>query len=156
MTHRDGFPRLSARSAWCGDAERRPKAVGSRRSGRAGEPAAGQSVGASESLDDAPHCPRLPSYPPVGPTDRLPDLYGSLSALLGINIHLTFRPASSCDNAIGAGQKPSRFLSLHLGRHPSRHQGAHMVLVAKEAGIACTLFHMAGRAGCQVDGGKVR
>ena len=51
---------------------------------RAGEPSAGESVGASESLDDAPHRPRLPSYPPVGPTDRLRDLYGSLSALLGI------------------------------------------------------------------------
>ncbi len=62
----------------------RPKALGNRRSGRAGEPAAGESVGASESLDDVPHRLRLPSYPPVGPTDRLPDLYGSLSTLLGI------------------------------------------------------------------------
>ncbi len=41
---------------------------------------------ASESLDDAPHRPRLPSYPPAGPTDRLPDLCGSLSTLLGINM----------------------------------------------------------------------
>ncbi len=40
---------------------------------------------ASESLDDVPQDPRLPSYPPVGPTDRLPDLYGSLSTLLGIS-----------------------------------------------------------------------
>ncbi len=62
----------------------RPKALGNRRSGRAGEPAAGESVGASESLDDVPHRPRLPSCPPIGPTDRLPDLYGSFSALLGI------------------------------------------------------------------------
>ncbi len=52
---------------------------------RAGEPAPGESVGASESLDDVPQDPQLPSYPPVGPTDRLPDLYGSLSALLGIS-----------------------------------------------------------------------
>ncbi len=37
-------------------------------------------VGASESLDDVPHRPRLPSYP----ADRPRDLYGSLSALLGI------------------------------------------------------------------------
>ena len=66
----------------------RPKALGSHRPGRAGEPAGGESVGASESLDDVPHRPRLPSYPPVGPTDRLPDLYGSLSALLGINVEL--------------------------------------------------------------------
>ncbi len=62
----------------------RPKALGSRRPGRAGEPAVGDSMGASESLDDVPQDPRLPSYPPVGPTHRLPDLYGSLSALLGI------------------------------------------------------------------------
>ncbi len=61
-----------------------PKALGSRRSGRAGEPAAGESVRASESLDDVPQDPRRPSYPPVGPTDRLPDLYGSLSTFLGI------------------------------------------------------------------------
>ncbi len=99
MTHRDGFPRLSARSAWCGDARHRkpcgtpsapwPKALGSRRSGRAGEPAVGESVRASESLDDVPHRPRLPSYPPVGPTHRLRDLYGSLSALLGIRLTRT-------------------------------------------------------------------
>ncbi len=35
---------------------------------------------ASESLDDAPHRRRLPSYP----TGRLGDLYGSLSSRLGI------------------------------------------------------------------------
>ncbi len=64
-----------------------PKALGNRRSGRAGEPAAGESVGASESLDDAPQDPRLPSYPPVGPTDRLPDLCGSLSRTFGIIGH---------------------------------------------------------------------
>ncbi len=51
----------------------RRKALGSRRSGRAGEPAAGESVGASESLDDVPQGLRLPSYPPVGPTHRLRD-----------------------------------------------------------------------------------
>ena len=39
---------------------------------------------ASGSLDDVPHRLRLPCYPPVGPCDRLPDLYGSLSTLLGI------------------------------------------------------------------------
>ena len=91
MTHRDGFPRFSARSAArrcagiASPARRRLKALGSRRSGRAGEPAAGESVGASESLDDAPHRPRRPSYPPVGPTDRPPDLYGSLSTLFGMS-----------------------------------------------------------------------
>ncbi len=66
----------------------RPKALENRRSGRAGEPAVGESVRASESLDDVPHRPRLPFYPPDGPpdgpTDRLPDLYGSLSRTFGI------------------------------------------------------------------------
>ena len=37
---------------------------------------------ASESLDDAPHRQRLPSYP----TDRMDDPYGSLSSLLGITL----------------------------------------------------------------------
>ncbi len=64
-----------------GHARHRPKALGSRRSGRAGEPAVGDSMGASEILDDVPHRPRLPAYPPIGPTDRLPDLYGSLTVL---------------------------------------------------------------------------
>ncbi len=75
MTHRDGFPRFSASRVPHLKATGRPNALGSRRSGRAGEPAVGESVGASESLDDVPHRPRLPSYPPVGPpvgpTDRL-------------------------------------------------------------------------------------
>ena len=91
MTHRDGFPRLSARSAWRGDAGHRKPCAPSK------------SIGPSASLDDpssaaaalplrrvdAPHRPRLPRYPPGGPpggpTDRLPDLYGSLSTLLGIS-----------------------------------------------------------------------
>ncbi len=98
MTHRDGYPRLSARSAWCGDAGHRkpcgtpsaprPKALGSRRPGRAGEPAVGDSMGASESLADVPHRLRLPSYP----ADRLPDLYGSLSTLLGIRARRVILP----------------------------------------------------------------
>ncbi len=67
----------------------RPKALGNRRSGRAGEPAAGESVGASESLDDVPQDPRLPSYPPIGPADRLPDLYGSLSRTFGMTLERT-------------------------------------------------------------------
>ncbi len=74
----------------------RPKALGSRRSGRAGEPAVGDSVGASESLADVPQDPRLRSYPPVGPTHRLRGLYGSLSALLGIN-HALLAPVGDAD-----------------------------------------------------------
>ncbi len=60
------------------------KSWGSRRSGRAGEPAVGESVRASESLADVPQDPQLPSDLPVGPTVRLHDLYGSLSTVLGI------------------------------------------------------------------------
>ncbi len=56
------------------------KSLGNRRSGRAGEPAVGESVGAPESLDDVPHRPRLPSYP----ADRLRDLYGSIIRTFGI------------------------------------------------------------------------
>ncbi len=41
---------------------------------------------ASESLADVPHRPRLSCYPPIGPTDRLPDLYGSLSTRLGMSL----------------------------------------------------------------------
>ncbi len=94
MTHRDGFPRLSARSAWRGDAGHRKPCAPSQSHGqpeslgkppfRAGEPAVGESVRASESLDDDPQHPRLPSCPPVGPADRPRDRYGSFSALLGI------------------------------------------------------------------------
>ncbi len=54
---------------------RGPKALGNRRSGRAGEP-----PGASGSLADAPHRLRLPS----GPADRPRDLYGSFLWIIGI------------------------------------------------------------------------
>ena len=67
----------------------RPKALGSRRSGRAGEPAGGESVRASASLDDPPsaaaalplqwvdalHRPRLSCYLPGRPADRLRDFF---------------------------------------------------------------------------------
>ncbi len=43
---------------------------------------------ASESLDDVPQDPRLPSYPPAGPTDRPRDLYGSISRTFGITADL--------------------------------------------------------------------
>ncbi len=81
MTHRDGFPRFSARSAWRGDAGHREPCV--TRSESLGKPppvAQANRRRASESLADDPHRLRLPSYP----ADRLPDLYGSLSTLLGI------------------------------------------------------------------------
>ena len=93
MTHGDGFPHalrlgFSARSAWRGDAgQREPcgtlsespslEAWGEATSGRVGEP-----PGASGSLDDAPHRPRLPSCQ----ADRPRDLYGSLSVQLGIRL----------------------------------------------------------------------
>ncbi len=90
MTHRDGFPRLSARSAWRGDAGHRKPCAPSESYGPSeslGKPlpvARANRRRVSESLADVLHRLRLPSYPPVGPTDRLPDLYGSLSTLLGI------------------------------------------------------------------------
>ena len=91
MTHRDGFRRLSARTrvTWrCGTsvamrAVSKPWAA--RKPWETAVPVAqANRRRASESLADVPHRPRLPSYPPVGPPDRLPDLYGSLSTLLGI------------------------------------------------------------------------
>ncbi len=86
MTHRDGFPRRSARSAWRGDAgHRKPRGTTSESLGKPPPVAQANRRRASESLADVPHRLRLPSYPPLGPTDRLHDLYGSLSALLGIS-----------------------------------------------------------------------
>ncbi len=98
MTHRDSFPRLSARSAWRGDAgHRKPRATRSESLGK--PPPVAQAnrqwavlVLASESLADVPHRLRLPSYPPLGPTHRLHDLYGSLSRTFGI----TAREAEPC------------------------------------------------------------
>jgi hypothetical protein len=84
-----------------------PKALGNRRSGRAGEPAAGESVRASESLDDVPHRPRLASYPPLGPTDRPHDLYGSLSALLGTSPQGPLRAGPAVTNLT----RPVNFIS---------------------------------------------
>ena len=84
-THRGGLPRFSARSARRGDAGHCEtcatqgipwtKALESRRSGRVCGPS-----GASERFDDAPHRLQLPSCR----TDRIRDLYGSSSAILGI------------------------------------------------------------------------
>ena len=49
----------------------------------------GAYLGASGSLDDAPHRPQLPSCPPHGPprgpTDRPSDLYGSVLRIIGIS-----------------------------------------------------------------------
>ncbi len=93
MAMRDiGSPAPHLKAMGCPPPGRKP--LGNRRSGRAGEPAAGEpavgesavgeSARASESLADVPHHLRLPSYPPNGPTDRLPDLYGSLLRTFGI------------------------------------------------------------------------
>ena len=98
-THRDGFPWFSARRAGRGDARHRKAGAPSTSMGTSARVITGESHGkppsrsrpliaesASGSLDDVPHRPRLPSYPPIGPTDRLRDLYGSLSLILGIMI----------------------------------------------------------------------
>ena len=100
MTHRDGLPRFSARSARRGDAGHREacatlsESLGKPPFRSSPRPVRGHGVSpffysggrprdprrASESLDDAPHRPWLPSYP----TDRGDDPYESLSPLLGI------------------------------------------------------------------------
>ncbi len=73
-------------------ARRRPKALRSRRSGRVGEP-----PGASGSLADVPHRPRLPSCP----TDRPRDLYGSFLRFIGIRrspgVHATSEVAGETE-----------------------------------------------------------
>ncbi len=157
MTHRDSFPRLSAstRVAWrCGTSEAacpvsKPWAVRKPQPTRLGETAVpvaqanrqrAESVRASESLDDVPHRPRLPSYPRIGPTDRLPDLYGSLSALLGISqMRLVYRCpteplgrplgrvllneswVSARGADVGFSANPGR-KSAHLGTSAFRHK----------------------------------
>ncbi len=141
MTHRDGFPRLSARSAWRGDAgHRKPCATQPESLGK--PPPVGQANRrrASESLDDVPHRPRLPSYP----ADRLPDLYGSLSTLLGISgcaIIISRRSSvycalrGSCDEVHVPSEKSHQLLpgssvpACHnadcgkLGRDPAKESG---------------------------------
>ncbi len=95
MTHRDGFPRLSAGCAWRGGAGDRQPCARSQSYGPSeslGKPPPVAQAnrqranrwGRRKALTMSPHRPRLPSYPPVGPTDRPPDLYGSLSTRLGI------------------------------------------------------------------------
>ena len=75
MTHRDGFPRFSARSAWRGDAGHREPGDAARKPWAAVVPVAwANRRRASGSLDDAPHRLR----PPFCPADRPRDLYGSL------------------------------------------------------------------------------
>ena len=100
MTYRDGLPRFSARSVRCCDTGHREACATLSES--LGKPpfrsrmqsARGHGVSpyfngggcprdpprASESLDDAPHRLQLSSYP----TDRIRDLYESLSTIFGI------------------------------------------------------------------------
>ncbi len=76
MTHRDGFPSLSARSAWRGD-EGSSEATGpvhknwaARKPWEAAAPVArANRRRASESLDDVPHRRQLSSYPADRPHD---------------------------------------------------------------------------------------
>ncbi len=72
MTHRDGFPRFSARSVRRGDAgHRKARATLSESLGKAAVPVVHAARRrASESLDDALHRRRLLS----DPADRLADL----------------------------------------------------------------------------------
>ncbi len=67
MTHRDGFPRLSARGAGrSAGGPRKPRAATAQSRGKPPPVAQANRRRASESLDDVPHRPRLLSYPPVG------------------------------------------------------------------------------------------
>ena len=82
-THRDGFPRLSARSVRRGDAGHR-KACATTSESLAKPPfrSSMRPVGGRrKALTMQTHRQRLPSYP----TDRMDDPYGSLSSLLGIS-----------------------------------------------------------------------
>ncbi len=116
MTHRDGFPRLSVRSAWRGDARHR-KPCGTPSESLGKQPPVGQANRrrASESLDDVPHRSRLPCYPPGGPSDRPRDLYGSLSTLLGISARL--EPPGSAGTKI-ARKMPEAFGEGNRRRRP--------------------------------------
>ncbi len=93
---------------------------------RAGEPAVGDSMGASGSLDDVPQDPRLPSYPPLGPTDRLRDLYESLSTLLGISsryhgcIETRRDAAARAPGPIGRSCQTNENWSPNAGNHGSQ------------------------------------
>ena len=89
MTHRDGFPRLSARSVRRGDAgHRKACATPSESLGKPPFRSSMRSVGGRrKALTMQTHRPRLPSYP----TDRMDDPYGSLSPLLGISSGLDRR-----------------------------------------------------------------
>ncbi len=81
MTHRDGFPRFSVRSVRRGDApHRKACATLSESLGKPPSVAYAARRRASKSLVDALHRRRQFSYP----TDRIRDLYGSLSLILGI------------------------------------------------------------------------
>ena len=82
MTHRDGLPRFSALSARCGDAgHSKAWATTSESLGSAAlRVAYAARRRASKRLDDAPHRRRPFSYP----TDRIRDLYESLSVTFGI------------------------------------------------------------------------
>ncbi len=93
MTHRDGFPRLSARSAWRGDAgHRKPRATPSESLGKPPPVARANHRRASGSLADDPHRPRLSSDPPLGPTDRPRDLHGSILRTFGMSTLLSHAP----------------------------------------------------------------
>ncbi|MCH8002848.1 MAG: hypothetical protein IIA34_14485 [Proteobacteria bacterium] len=72
---------------------------------------------ASESLDDALHRPRLPSYP----ADRPRDLYGSLSTLLGMSPPLgeAAGPASpKTRNSAGFFEKCDLFVTVVTSLRP--------------------------------------
>ncbi len=125
MTHRDGFPRFSARSVRRGDAGHREAcATPSESLGKPPLVVHAALRSASESLADAPHRRRLPSCPIANhlawaKKSRMDDPYRSLSPLLGILPTGGFPPL----RWPGSGQAPHRFHGG--GRQSVAHRGHH-------------------------------
>ena len=101
MTPRDGYPRFSVTSAWCGDARHRlpwAPATGSGPSASGG-PSASRPKGLGPLDPRLRSCPTLgptlgpthgpphgpPQGPPQGPAHQPRDLHGSLSVLFGLD-----------------------------------------------------------------------
>ena len=81
MTHRDTLPRVSASSVGCSDAaHRKAHATPSETLGKAPFPSHERPLGGRRKVSTMGNLRQLPSYP----RGRSCDLYGLLSALLGI------------------------------------------------------------------------
>ncbi len=112
MTHRDGFPRLSARSAWRGDARHR-KPCGTPSESLGKPPFRSRRRTGSGRRKALPMSRIARGLPPTRPLARRiaraisSDLYGSLSALLVITCKHSRR-----SRAMGQGQGPGELPAL--------------------------------------------